>query len=88
MTVVAAPLKMFLNRDPTDVERFCMAAEEVAKTTYQRGLGAGFQDGPEARRRLTFLAEKGWMHCSVLYLKDQPVAYIPPVPTWPEPLLS
>jgi hypothetical protein len=63
-------------RNPSDVVRFCEDAEKVAQTTYQRGLGAGFQDGPAARRRLALLAEKGWMRCFILYLKGKPVAYV------------
>lgn len=69
-------VRVAVYRDPSDVVRFCEDAEQVAQTTYQRGLEAGFQDGPAARRRLALLAEKGWMRCFVLYLQGKPVAYI------------
>lgn len=50
-------------------------AEEIAKKTYQRGLGAGFANTQEVRRRLALAAEKGWLQANLLYLGDRPVAF-------------
>jgi CelD/BcsL family acetyltransferase involved in cellulose biosynthesis len=50
-------------------------AEEIAKRTYQRGLGVGFQDNEEMRRRLHLCAEKGWLRAYVLHLGDTPCAF-------------
>ena len=49
--------------------------EEIAKKTYQRGLGVGFIDSPEMRNRLRFEAERGWLRAYVLYLSDRPCAF-------------
>lgn len=51
------------------------SAEEIAKKTYQRGLGAGFADTPDARKRLGLAARKGWLRGYVLYLEDRPCAF-------------
>jgi len=50
-------------------------AEEIARKTYQRGLGAGFSDAPDVRMRLGLAARKGWLRANLLYLGDRPVAF-------------
>jgi hypothetical protein len=49
--------------------------EEIAKKTYQRGLGAGFSDASDTRMRLEMAARKGWLRANLLYLGDRPVAF-------------
>ncbi len=49
--------------------------EEVARNTYQRGLGVGFADTPEMRARLRFCAQKGWLRIFVLWIKGTPRAF-------------
>ncbi len=58
-----------------DIERFIAGAENIARRTYQRGLGAGFIDNDEMRRRLELAAAKGWLRAYTLYVGDQPVAF-------------
>ena len=50
-------------------------AEEIAKKTYQRGLGAGFAATPDVRKRLGLAAQKGWLRGYVLYIGDRPCAF-------------
>jgi hypothetical protein len=54
---------------------FCEAAEQVARTTYQRGMGAGFMDCEENRKRLVLAARKGWLRGYVAFLGKQPLAF-------------
>lgn len=49
--------------------------EEIAKKTYQRGLGAGFADKPDVRMRLELAARKNWLRANVLYIGERPVAF-------------
>jgi GNAT acetyltransferase-like protein len=50
-------------------------AEEIAKTTYHRGLGVGFADKPDVRARLELAAKKGWLRANLLYIGERPVAF-------------
>jgi hypothetical protein len=56
-------------------ERVIPSLEEVAKNTYQRGLGVGFHDTPEMRRRLRFCAQKQWLRIYVLAIDGKPRAF-------------
>lgn len=49
--------------------------ERVAVHTYQRGLGAGFQNSPGEVERLRFRAEKQWLRTYILYAADNPCAF-------------
>ncbi len=49
--------------------------EEVAQGTYQRGLGAGFVDTSEMRKRFEFEAERGWLRSYILYVAGKPSAF-------------
>jgi len=61
--------------EPCEVERLVKEVEAVAKKAYQRGLGVGFADNGEMRRRLAFEAERGWLRGFVLMIADSPAAY-------------
>lgn len=49
--------------------------EQVARKSYQRGLGVGFLDTPTARTQLRLKAERGWLRSYILYLGDRPAAF-------------
>lgn len=58
-----------------DGERMFADIEAVASKTYQRGLGVGFFNTRETRRRCRFEAEKGWFRAHILYIAGQPCAF-------------
>jgi len=60
---------------PEDVETLFSHTVQVARKTYQWGLGVGFQDNEENRKRLRLAAQKGWLRGYLLYLKEEPVAF-------------
>jgi CelD/BcsL family acetyltransferase involved in cellulose biosynthesis len=60
---------------PRDLELILKDTEEIAKKTYQRGLGVGFADNSENRARMKLEAEKGWLRAYVLYLDSKPSAF-------------
>jgi hypothetical protein len=62
-------------RDPAEVEAVVPQIEQIAKTTYQRGLGVGFRDNEEMRRRLRMCANKGWLRAYILHLGEIPCAF-------------
>ncbi len=59
----------------SELDQLFRDAEEIAKKTYQRGLGAGFSDQPDVRMRLELAARKGWLRANLLYLGEKPVAF-------------
>ncbi|MHB8616331.1 MAG: GNAT family N-acetyltransferase [Candidatus Acidiferrales bacterium] len=67
--------KIVCYREVSGLDRLFRDAEEIAKKTYQRGLGAGFADAPDVRMRLGLAARKGWLRANVLYIGDRPVAF-------------
>lgn len=59
----------------SEVEAFCAEAERVAQNTYQRGLGVGFINNAENRRRVELAAEKGWLRGYAVFVGGEPVAF-------------
>lgn len=59
----------------SELDQLFHDAEEIARKTYQRGLGAGFADNSHVRQRLGLAARKGWLRANLLYLGDRPVAF-------------
>ncbi len=57
------------------IGELCADAEKIARHTYQRGLGVGFADNGENRRRLGLAASKGWLYGYVLYIDGDPCAF-------------
>ena len=49
-----------------DISGLCGRLEEVAAVAYQRGLGSGFRDNEEFRRRLTLFAGRGQLRVQLL----------------------
>jgi len=62
-------------RDPSELAKVFVDVEEIARRTYQRGLGVGFADNGRVRSRLTLGAKKGWLRAYVLYLGGRPAAF-------------
>lgn len=52
------------------------AVEEIAMTTYQRGLRVGFADTQLTRRRLSLQADTGLLRAYVLYLRGTAAAFL------------
>jgi CelD/BcsL family acetyltransferase involved in cellulose biosynthesis len=59
----------------TDFDKMIQDVEQVAKKSYQRGLGVGFVDTPTMRNGLRRMAERGWLRAYVLYLEERPCAF-------------
>lgn len=62
-------------REAADVDVLMPEIEAVARKTYQRGLGVGFQDTEQMRRRLRLCAAKGWLRGYILQVSNVPVAF-------------
>lgn len=54
-----------------DVAAFCAQVEEVAARTYQRGLGSGFRNDEEHRRRYALYADRGQLRAQVLEIEGK-----------------
>jgi len=70
-----SPLPYRCYQSPDEVDAFCADAEAVAQRTYQRGLGAGFQNTEQLQEHLRTIAEKGWFRAYVLNAGDTPCAF-------------
>jgi len=58
-----------------DLDVLIRDVDQIAKKTYQRALGVGFEDNPDTRNRMTTEAGRGWLRGYVLYLDAAPVAF-------------
>lgn len=61
--------------DLNHIPQACLEMEEIAKLTYQRGLGAGFYDDAEHRERYKLFAKRGLFRCWILYVNEAPKAF-------------
>ena len=59
----------------SDLDEVIRDVEEVAKKTYQRGLGVGFIANPETHDLLKLAARNGWLWGRILYIADKPRAF-------------
>ena len=62
-------------REPSQLEQLFRDADRVARTTYQRAVGAGFADTPEQRELARLGLEHGWVRGHLLYLDGEPIAF-------------
>ena len=68
-------LSVEIIREPEGLDRLVTDADRVARSTYQRALGAGFSDTPEQRALAAVGLEHGWVRGYLLYLGADPIAY-------------
>jgi CelD/BcsL family acetyltransferase involved in cellulose biosynthesis len=68
-------LEYTLVKDPAGVDALCSVAEEVARKTYQRGLGVGFKNDAFHRDRCKLFAEKGIFRGWIVRLGGVPRAF-------------
>lgn len=54
-----------------DIPRLCGELEEVAARAYQRGVGSGFKDNEEFRRRLALFAQRGQLRVQLLQIEGK-----------------
>jgi hypothetical protein len=58
-----------------ELDSMVQDVEQVAKNSYQRGLGVGFFDTPAVRNQLRLKAERGWLRGYLLYVAGRPSAF-------------
>ena len=59
----------------SQIEWFCLDAEEVSKKTYQYAYGEGFVCSAENRYLLSSLAKQGLLRAYILYVENSPCAF-------------
>ncbi|MCX6906468.1 MAG: GNAT family N-acetyltransferase [Verrucomicrobia bacterium] len=64
-----------LIKEPAQTDAFCEIAEQVARKTFQRGLGVGFKNDSFFRSRCGIFAAKGFFRGYVLRLAGVPKAF-------------
>jgi hypothetical protein len=62
-------------RDALSLERVVRDLDTIARSTYQRALGAGFADTDERRSLLRVGLEHGWARPHILYHLGEPISY-------------
>jgi CelD/BcsL family acetyltransferase involved in cellulose biosynthesis len=72
---MAGQLEIRVYEDIADLEVVVRDLEAVASTTYQHGLGVGFQGTPLVRRILGLTMERGQFRAYVLYVRGAPIAF-------------
>jgi len=65
--------KEFHNK--ADIDKLCSEADNIARKTYQRGLGAGFINNDETRQGIRLSAERGWLRSYFAYINNEPAAF-------------
>ena len=61
--------------DGPNLDELIVNAETVARKTYQWGLGQGFKDSPEMRKRLKAFIERNQLRAYILYIRNDPCAF-------------
>ena len=60
----------------SEIDRFLEAAHQISKRTWQYDRGWGLRDLEITRRKLSFLARRGWLRSYLLKCGDTPVSFI------------
>lgn len=68
-------VKISCRLDESGLEAVLPQVEEVAKKTYQRALGVGFEDSDRMRQRLRLCARHGWLRAFLLTIDNKPCAF-------------
>jgi hypothetical protein len=68
-------LSLEIYRDASSLEKIARDVESIARTTYQRALGAGFADTAAERELARIALEHHWARVYVLYYRGDPIAY-------------
>lgn len=63
------------HRDPADLERLIQDSEAVARLTYHRRMGVGFDGAGSARQVFAHAAQAGWLRGYVMYARGKPIAF-------------
>lgn len=72
---LGADVRIVCYRSPDDLERLVNDCETVARLTYHRGMGVGFEDTPAMRETLRHALAAGWMRGHVMYVGARPIAF-------------
>ncbi|MGB7602785.1 MAG: GNAT family N-acetyltransferase, partial [Candidatus Sulfotelmatobacter sp.] len=71
----AGDVKIRCFRQAEELDAMIQDVEQVARKSYQRGIGVGFHDIPAVRSQLRLKAERGWLRGYVLYVSGKPSAF-------------
>ena len=71
----AGDVKIRCFREADELNTMIQDIEQVARKSYQRGLGVGFHDTPAVRSQFQLKAERGWLRGYVLYVMGKPSAF-------------
>lgn len=72
---ISGPIRIRCFREVAEFDEAIAEAEQVAKKSYLRGLGVGFDVSPQTKAALRVKAQKGWLRTYVLYAADRPLAF-------------
>lgn len=72
---LAPNLSFRILRRPEDAPQVIADLEQVASSTYQRALGAGFADNDLYRSLVPLALRHGWLRAYVLYHRGAPIAF-------------
>jgi hypothetical protein len=63
------------HRGQGDMERLIRDSETVARLTYHRRMGVGFDDTDSTRQVFAHAMAAGWLRGYVMYVKERPIAF-------------
>jgi hypothetical protein len=72
----AGQVRIRCYRTEEELEDLAQEVDKVSEKTYQRAIGAGFKSDVENYEALRVAAHRGWMRGCVLYLAEQPCAFL------------